>query len=302
MRSSSSQSLSKHWQSSLLQGWQSIVQFGPHFPDPQQPEVRQLWRRKSAEVAGETGHFDTLSINQRSVKSARLEAALLVAGGGLTLQKLAQFATLSGAKEARELIDQLNESYARSRSSFRVERVATGYRLLTLPKFAHWLDRIHHRQERLKLSAPAMETLSIVAYRQPLTRADIEAVRGVQSAEMLKQLMERNLVKIVGEDDTLGRPYLYGTTRLFLEYFGLRALDDLPRAETLRKAATELRAERLAAAEEAAREEDEQDDDEWDDDDEEDDEEDDDDDEWEDDEDDEDDDEEEEEEEESEAA
>ena len=79
-----------------------------------------------------------------------------------------------------------------------------------------------------------METLAIVAYRQPITRADIEAVRGVASTEMLKQLMERNLVRITGEDDSLGRPYLYGTTRHFLEHFGLRNTSDLPMAEQLR--------------------------------------------------------------------
>ena len=80
-----------------------------------------------------------------------------------------------------------------------------------------------------------LETLAIVAYRQPLTRADLEAVRGVQSAEMLKQLMERELVRIAGEDDSLGRPFLYETTRKFLELYGLQTLDDLPLAERLRR-------------------------------------------------------------------
>ena len=80
-----------------------------------------------------------------------------------------------------------------------------------------------------------LETLAIVAYRQPLTRADLEAVRGVQSAEMLKQLMERELVRIAGEDDSLGRPFLYETTRKFLELYGLQTLDDLPMSDRLRR-------------------------------------------------------------------
>jgi segregation and condensation protein B len=86
----------------------------------------------------------------------------------------------------------------------------------------------------MKLSPPAMETLTVIAYRQPITRADIEAVRGVQCTEMLKQLMDRGLVRIGGEDNSLGRPYLYETTRKFLEVFGLRSLNDLPRADSLR--------------------------------------------------------------------
>jgi segregation and condensation protein B len=115
-----------------------------------------------------------------------------------------------------------------------VEQVATGYQLLTQPQYAPWLDRVHARHARLRLSPPALETLALVAYRQPVTRADIEAVRGVQSGEMLKQLMERGLVRIAGEDDSLGRPYLYGTTRQFLELFGLHSLEHLPDADRLR--------------------------------------------------------------------
>ncbi len=170
---------------------------------------------------------------RRTPKMARVEAALLVADAALSTRKLAHFAMLADATEARTLIDQLNVAYDQTRSAFRIERVATGYQMLTRPKFAPWLDKLHQRQARLKLSAPAMETLAIVAYRQPITRADIEAVRGVAAAEMLKQLMERHLVRIIGEDDSLGRPYLYGTTRHFLELFGLRNTADLPMADQL---------------------------------------------------------------------
>jgi segregation and condensation protein B len=172
---------------------------------------------------------------RRTPRMARLEAALIVADGALSARRLMQHARLANIGEVHLLVDQLNVAYDQSRTAFRIERVATGYQMLTRPKFAVWLDRLHQRQARLKLSAPMMETLSIVAYRQPIGRADIEAVRGVQSAEILKQLMERGLVRIVGEDDSLGRPYLYGTTRLFLESYGLRNLDDLPLAERLRR-------------------------------------------------------------------
>ncbi len=171
----------------------------------------------------------------RSPKMARVEAALLVTDAPLTLRRLTQLATLADLIEARRLVDQLNMAYDRDGSAFRIERVASGYRLLTRPQFAFWLGKVHHRQAELKLSPPALETLAIVAYRQPATRAEIESIRRVQCAEMLKQLMDRSLVRICGEENSLGRPFLYGTTRQFLELFGLRDLGDLPSADSLRK-------------------------------------------------------------------
>ncbi len=181
--------------------------------------------------------------NVRSVKLARLEAVLFIAEGALSMRRLAQLATLADAAEARALIDQLNHWYDDDGCAFRIERVATGCQLMSRPQFAYWLDKLHHRQSSLKLSSPAMETLSIVAYRQPMTRADVESIRGVQSSEMLKYLMERGLVRVAGYDDSLGRPYLYETTRRFLELFGLRNLDDLPLAEQLRQVKPEGKAD-----------------------------------------------------------
>ncbi len=184
----------------------------------------------------ETDARESTEISQftRSPKHARLETALFVAAVPLTLRRLQQFASLASIPEVRQLLRDLDAMYEQSGSAFRIEKLATGYRLYTRPEFASWLDRIHHRQSRLKLSPPMMETVTIIAYRQPITRADIEAVRGVQSAEIIKHLMERGLVKITGEDDSLGRPYLYGTTRQFLEQFGIAGLEDLPNAEHLR--------------------------------------------------------------------
>jgi segregation and condensation protein B len=159
---------------------------------------------------------------------------LFVADRPLPARLLAQFAMLADAGDVKAGVAELNATYEADAAAFRIELLATGYQLLTRPEFAMWLDRIHQRHARLKLSSPAMETLAIVAYRQPLTRADVEAVRGVQSGEMLKQLMERGLVRIVGEHESLGRPFLYGTTREFLEMFGLSSTDDLPDVSGLR--------------------------------------------------------------------
>jgi len=171
----------------------------------------------------------------RTPKMGRVEAALLVSDAPLSIRRLMQLATLADVPEARQLVDQLNTAYDRDGTAFRIERVASGYRLLTRPHFAFWLGKVHHRQAELKLSPTALETLAIVAYRQPATRAEIESIRRVQCADMLKQLMDRSLVRICGEENSLGRPFLYGTTRQFLELFGLRDLDDLPNAASLRK-------------------------------------------------------------------
>jgi segregation and condensation protein B len=114
-----------------------------------------------------------------------------------------------------------------------VEEIAGGFQLLTRARFAPWLRRLNSTVREVRLSAPALETLAVVAYRQPVLRAEIEAIRGVQCGEVLRQLIERDLVRIAGRSEELGRPLLYGTTRQFLQVFGLRHLEDLPRPEFL---------------------------------------------------------------------
>jgi len=171
----------------------------------------------------------------RTVRIARLEAALLIAEGAVPARKLAQSARLIDGREVQQIVATLNESYDRTRSAFRIEQTAAGYILMTRAALAPWLDRLHNRQAAARLSPPMMETLTIIAYQQPVTRADVEAIRGVQSAEMIRQLMDKGLIRIAGEDDSLGRPFLYGTTKLFLTTWALRQLEDLPGYENLRK-------------------------------------------------------------------
>jgi segregation and condensation protein B len=198
-------------------------------------QQRDFFLKRHGANGGLDGHETDLGPDGvRDRKAARVEAVLLVSESAVSSRRLAQLATLADTAEAVRVVDQLNAAYDRDRSAFRIERAANGYLLLTRPVYARWLGRLHQRQAAMKLSPPAMETLTVVAYRQPITRADIEAVRGVQCTELLKQLMDRGLVRIGGEDNSLGRPYLYETTRKFLEVFGLRGLDDLPRADRLR--------------------------------------------------------------------
>jgi segregation and condensation protein B len=164
----------------------------------------------------------------------RVEAVLFLAREPLNSRKLAQFAHLADGTEARTLVRRLNQRYDQSGRAFRVEEIAGGFRLLSRRQFAPWLRRLEHVPGEVRLSAPSLETLAVVAYRQPVLRADIEAVRGVSCGEILRQLMEKDLVRIGGRSEELGRPYLYTTTKRFLQLFGLQNLDQLPRAGALR--------------------------------------------------------------------
>jgi segregation and condensation protein B len=167
---------------------------------------------------------------------ARLEAVLLLAREPLSSRKLSQFANLADGTQARTLIRRLNAGYDAAGRAFRVEQVAGGFQLLTRREFASWLRRLAHVPGETRLSAPTLETLAVIAYRQPVPRADIEAIRGVNCGELLRQLIERDLVRISGRSEELGRPFLYATTKRFLQMFGLVSTDDLPRAEALRQA------------------------------------------------------------------
>jgi segregation and condensation protein B len=166
----------------------------------------------------------TVQVSRRS----RLEAVLFVAGEPLSLRKLAQSANLTDATEARTLLTQLRRIYDERGCAFQVEQVAGGHQLMTRAKFAPWLRPMAPSEREIRLSAPALETLAVVAYRQPVLRAEVEAIRGVACGEILRQLMDRDLLRIVGRSEELGRPLRYGTTRRFLEAFGLCSLDQLP--------------------------------------------------------------------------
>ncbi|MCS7045127.1 MAG: SMC-Scp complex subunit ScpB [Gemmataceae bacterium] len=165
----------------------------------------------------------------RDTALATLEAVLLVADEPLPARRLAQAAGLADAAAARRLLKKLQNFYDQDGTAFQIEEIAGGFQLLTRPEYHRWLSSLRRGSHDLRLSAPARETLAIVAYRQPIMRADIEAIRGVNCADTLRLLMEKGLIKIVGRDDSLGRPVLYGTTKKFLQVFGLKSLKDLPR-------------------------------------------------------------------------
>lgn len=139
--------------------------------------------------------------------------------------------------EIRAIIDQLREEYRASGRSFTIAEIAGGYRLQTLPEYGAWISKLRATPSRRKLSAPAIETLAIAAYRQPITKAEIEAIRGVNIDGVIENLMDRDLIEPKGRKQAVGKPHLYGTTKKFLEHFGLRSIKDLPEIEELRRAA-----------------------------------------------------------------
>jgi segregation and condensation protein B len=171
----------------------------------------------------------------------RIEAILISTDHPMTEARLAELLGLPGKGAAKVIvsaIEELNGQYQQSGRAFCAERLAGGWQILTLPTFGPLLHRLHADRLQSRLSQPALETLAIVAYRQPIMRAEIEAIRGVASGEVLRGLMERRLVKIVGRAEELGRPMLYGTTKEFLKVFGMGSLDDLPAVKGLSPAAS----------------------------------------------------------------
>lgn len=195
------------------------------------------WAQASRPPHAPSGASDSSSPAQdpakRLARIARVEAALWLATEPLSPMKLANVAGLKGVAEARELTAELRRRLAARRSAIDVVEVAGGLRMTTRPAFAPWLEKFAESATEgpssgQRLSAAAAETLAIVAYRQPVVRAEVEAIRGVGCGDVLRQLLETDLLRIVGRSEELGRPLLYGTTGRFLELYGLGSLDDLP--------------------------------------------------------------------------
>ncbi len=151
----------------------------------------------------------------------------------LPLARLAEVVEDRSSGELRAALDELAADYAAAGGALRIVEVAGGYRLVTRPELAPWVSRLFSVPGRPRLSQPALETLAIVAYKQPVTRIELEEIRGVNVEAVLRTLIERDLVTIVGRDEGLGRPLLYGTTEGFLAYFGLNSTADLPRMDEI---------------------------------------------------------------------
>ena len=160
-----------------------------------------------------------------------VEALLFASDTPLEAERIREVLDLADVHEARRLIDELRARYEASSQGLQIVEVGGGYRMITRSEVAPWLVRLARARTRTRLSRPALEALTIIAYKQPVSRPEIDAVRGVNSEAVLDNLLERRLVRITGRKEAPGRPYLFETTREFLVAFGLRDLGDLPKVE-----------------------------------------------------------------------
>jgi segregation and condensation protein B len=162
-----------------------------------------------------------------------IEALLFSSDAPLSAARLADLVRSMTPTAVRLHIATLNDKYRQAGLSFRIETIARGFQMMTLPDFAPWVAELNKHRSETRLSAAALETLSIIAYKQPIIRADVEAIRGVACGEVIARLRDMGLVRVLGRAEIVGRPLLYGTTRKFLDVFGLADLDDLPPMEAL---------------------------------------------------------------------
>src|SRR5262249_1394678 len=160
-----------------------------------------------------------------------VEALLFASDTPLEAERIREVLELGNADEARVLVDELRARYDREDRALAVVEVGGGYRMVTRPQIAPWLMRLAKTRTKARLSRPALETLAIIAYRQPGSGPEAAAVRGVTSEGVLDSLLDRRLVRVAGRKEAPGRPFLYETTREFLVAFGLRDLNDLPKVE-----------------------------------------------------------------------
>jgi len=158
-----------------------------------------------------------------------VEALLFASDTPLEAERIREVLELESAQAARELVEALRARYGDR--GLQIVEVGGGYRMITRPELAPWLVRLARARTKSRLSRPALETLAIAAYKQPVSRPEIDAIRGVNSEAVLENLLERRLIRITGRKEAPGRPYLFETTREFLVAFGLRDLSDLPKVE-----------------------------------------------------------------------
>ncbi|MBI5207122.1 MAG: SMC-Scp complex subunit ScpB [Candidatus Firestonebacteria bacterium] len=172
-------------------------------------------------------------MNLKEIKRI-IEAFLFVSDKPLTIQKIKELLEVPDAKTIKGIIIELKEEYDREERSFQIVEIAGGYIIYTKDKYAPWVKKIIRSKDEKKLSHAILETLAIIAYKQPITRLDIETIRGVGVSYIIKTLMEKKLIRITGKKEGVGKSLLYGTTKDFLIYFGLKSLDELPQLNELK--------------------------------------------------------------------
>jgi segregation and condensation protein B len=170
----------------------------------------------------------------KPIQVSELLAVLAAAGSPEASEEIRALVTTKPA-QVEEALNELKDDYIASQRGFRLVEQVNGWTLVTNPEASPWVKQLYPEAKPTRLSGPALETLAIIAYRQPVTRADVEAVRGVAVDGVMQVLLDRSLVKITGRADVPGRPLLYGTTEYFLQHFGLRTTEELPNSDELKR-------------------------------------------------------------------
>ncbi len=167
------------------------------------------------------------------VQKQVVEALIFASDVPLTESKISSFVDGLNTNQVKKMVDELNSEYQASKRSFFITRVAGGFQINTRKEFATWIKKMFKGRAKPKLSHAALESLAIIAFKQPISRVEIDAIRGVHSGGVLKHLLERNLISIAGRSPEVGKPLLYATTSEFLRYFGINDISDLPKPKEI---------------------------------------------------------------------
>jgi segregation and condensation protein B len=200
----------------------------------------QLEEKNALESLTGAQKFQIESLREEDLqdpKKAKLvvEALIFASSKPLTPAEIRKVTKVLNVAQIEKIVAELKEDYQKSERCFELLEIAGGYELSTRKEFAPWILKIELQRKARQATQSALETLAILAYKQPLTRAEIEALRGVDTSGVLSTLMEKNFIKIVGKKEVPGRPFMYGTTEKFLEHFGLKELQDLPSIDEIKK-------------------------------------------------------------------
>lgn len=167
------------------------------------------------------------NLDEQSLKRV-IEALVFASDKPLSIQQIRDIIGDIDSRVIRRLINELMQQYSESQTSFGITEIAGGFQFTTNPAYGRWLKRLYNIRQKDYLTGPSLETLAIIAYRQPVTKTDIENIRGVNIDGVINNLLQKGLIRITGRKEVVGRPFLYGTTSLFLQYFGLNSLQELP--------------------------------------------------------------------------
>ncbi len=191
---------------------------------------QQAQEQQPQQAAAQTNPAEELLVKEDYKRI--IENLLFITDRPLSAAKISQVAEVNNIQLTRDIIGQLQQEYADTARAIQIVELGGGFQMATKPEYGRWVRKLFNEKMTAKLSPAALETLAIIAYKQPVTRAEIEAIRGVDIVAPLEKIMERGLVKIVGKKDTPGRPLVYGTTEEFLRLFGLNKISELPEIKT----------------------------------------------------------------------